>query len=282
MPETVPADATTGAAPALPAVAPQPMLRHFRAGGLAESVVLLWIYLAYSQLRALAAGSERVAREHAVRLLTVEQFFGIDVERSTQELALRADWLVAFWNLWYGTIHFVAPVVVLVVLWRKAPARYVRMRDTLLITFGLGVVLFYSFPLMPPRLMPPSYGFVDTGREYFHVDSSLRTQLGGEDKPTTSDFAQGANDFAAMPSMHVTWSTWVALALWPLVRRRWLRASLVAYPASILVCVTVTANHWLLDAVGAWLVLAVAYGCALAIERVTVARRSRRLVASTS
>jgi hypothetical protein len=281
MPEAVPVDATTEAPRALPATAPQPLLRRLRVGGFAESVVLLWVYLAYSQLRAMAAGSERVAREHAIRLLTVERFFGIDVERGTQELALRADWLVAFWNLWYGTIHFVAPVAALVVLWRKAPTRYLRMRNTLLITFGLGVVLFYAFPLMPPRLMPASYGFVDTGREYFHVDSSLRTQLGGEDKPTTSDFAQGANDFAAMPSMHVTWSTWVALALWPLARRRWLRALLVAYPVSILLCVTVTANHWLLDAVGAWLVLALAYRGALAVERVSVARRARRLVATT-
>jgi hypothetical protein len=82
--------------------------------------------------------------------------------------------------------------------------------------------------------------------------------------------------------MHVTWSTWVALALWPLARRRWLRALLVAYPTSIVLCVTVTANHWLLDAVGSWLVLAVAYRGALAVERVSVARRERRLVATTS
>jgi membrane-associated phospholipid phosphatase len=222
----------------------------------------------------MAAGSERVAREHAIRLLAVERFFGLDFERGVQALGLRADWFAAFWNVWYGTVHFVAPVVVLVVLWRAAPARYVRMRNTLLITFGLGVVLFMVFPLMPPRLMPPGYGYVDSGEQYFHIDSSLRSQLGGDDKPTTSDFAQGANDFAAMPSMHVTWSTWVALALWPLVRRRWKRALLVAYPLSILLCVLVTGNHWFLDAVGAWLVLAASYRLALAIERISAARRS--------
>jgi len=156
------------------------------------------------------------------------------------------------------------------------------MRNTLLITFALGVILFLAFPLMPPRLMPSNYRYVDTGREYFHVDSSLRTQFGGEDKPTTSDFAQGSNDFAAMPSMHVTWSTWVALSLWPLTRRRWLKALLLAYPASILVCVTVTANHWVLDAAGAWLVLGVAYRLAIAIERFTITRRARRLEATTT
>ena len=239
-----------------------------------ESVALLWIYLCYSQLRAMAAGSERVARANAERVLAVERFFGVAFERTVQEMALRADWVAAFWNLWYGTVHFVAPVAGLIILWRVAPARYVRMRNTLVITFFLGLVLFFLFPLMPPRLMPASYGYVDTGREYFHIDAGLRSQLGGEDRPTTSDFAQGENDYAAMPSMHVTWSTWFAVALWPLARRRRLRqALLVLYPLSILVCVTVTGNHWFLDAVGGWLVLAASYRLAVAIERVTIARR---------
>jgi hypothetical protein len=273
MPEAVPSDARTGDVQPVGDISTQPMLRGARCGGFVEAIALMWIYLGYSQLRAMAAGSERVARDHAVRLLAVERFFGLDIEHRVQTLALRADWLAAFWNVWYGTVHFVAPVAVLLLLWRMAPARYVRMRNTLLITFALGVVLFMAFPLMPPRLMPPGYGYVDSGKQYFHIDSSLRSQLGGEDKPTTSDFAQGANDFAAMPSMHVTWSTWVALALWPLARKRWKRALLVAYPVSILICVTATGNHWLLDAVGAWLVLALAYRLALAIERTTAAHR---------
>jgi hypothetical protein len=254
---------------------PGPRLRGVRFGGAIEAVALLWTYLFYSQLRAMAEGSEQLARDNARRLVAVERFIGLGFERTVQELALRVDWFVAFWNLWYGTVHFVAPAAVLVVLWRKAPARYVRMRNTLVITFALGLLLFLLFPLMPPRLMPANYGYVDTGREYFHIDAGLRSQIGGQDEPTTSDFAQGANDFAAMPSMHVTWSTWVVLALWPLVRhRRVLRALLVAYPASILVCVTVTGNHWFLDAVGAWGVLAGAYGLALAVERVGSARRT--------
>ncbi|MEX1006508.1 MAG: phosphatase PAP2 family protein [Acidimicrobiia bacterium] len=257
------------------AEAPSPRTRTIRFGGAMEAVGILWIYLVYSQLRAMAAGSEQLASQNARRLLRVEQFFGLSFERTVQELALRVDWVVAFWNLWYGTVHFVAPIAVLIILWRKTPARYVRMRNTLLITFALGLVLFRFFPLMPPRLMPPSYHYVDTGRQYFHIDAGLRSELGADDQPTTSDFAQGANDFAAMPSMHITWSTWVVLALWPLVRRRrFLQTLLVLYPLSILVCVTVTGNHWFLDAVGGWVVLAMSYRLALAIERVGIARRS--------
>ena len=38
------------------------------------------------------------------------------------------------------------------------------------------------------------------------------------------------NLYAAMPSLHVGWSTWSALALLPLVRRRWLKVLLCLYP----------------------------------------------------
>src|SRR5438874_5519017 len=221
--------------------APAPRLRTVRFGGVMEAVAILWIYLLYSELRALADGPTQPAFQNARRLLRVVQFFGLAIERTVQELALRIAGFAAFCNLWYGTVHFIAPVAVLIILWRKSPARYVRMRNTLLITFALAVVIFRFVPLMPPRLMPASYHYVDTGRQYFHIDSSFRSALGASDKPTTSDFAQGANDFAAMPSMHITWSTWVVLALWPLVRRRrFLATLLVLYPVSLLVCVTVT------------------------------------------
>ena len=255
--------------------APSPRAAALPFGGLIEAVGLLWIYLAYSQLRAMATGSEHVALENARRVIRVEQFFRMSSERTVQELALRVEWLAVVSNLWYGTVHFIAPITVLVVLWRKAPEHYLRMRNTLVLTFALGLVVFAVFPLMPPRMMPSSYNFVDTGHEYFHIDASLRSQLGANDRPTTSDFAQGANEFAAMPSMHITWSTWVAVALWPFVRRRrLLRLLLVAYPLSILLCVTITGNHWFLDALGGGIVLAMSYRVALAIETMSIARSS--------
>jgi hypothetical protein len=79
-----------------------------------------------------------------------------------------------------------------------------------------------------------------------------------------------------MPSFHVGWSTWAVLAVWPLVRRRWVKALLVVYPLTILFCITVTANHWLLDAVGGWIVLGLGYAGASAIGAALSARRARR------
>jgi hypothetical protein len=104
----------------------------------------------------------------------------------------------------------------------------------------------------------------------------VRVHLDRDGQPTHESVAQFGNLYAAMPSFHVGWSTWSVLAIWPLVRRRWARLLLLLYPLSILFCITVTANHWLLDAVGGWAVFVVGYAGARLIESALDARRRAR------
>ena len=59
-----------------------------------------------------------------------------------------------------------------------------------------------------------------------------------------------SNQYAAMPSMHIGWSTWCAVAMWPLLRRRWQRVAVFLYPLATLFCIIVTANHFWLDGAG--------------------------------
>ena len=59
-----------------------------------------------------------------------------------------------------------------------------------------------------------------------------------------------SNQYAAMPSMHIGWSTWCAVAMWPLLRRRWQRVVVFLYPLATLFCIIVTANHFWLDGLG--------------------------------
>jgi membrane-associated phospholipid phosphatase len=60
-----------------------------------------------------------------------------------------------------------------------------------------------------------------------------------------------------MPSLHIGWSTWCALAVWPLLRRRWTKIAVLFYPLATLFCIIVTANHFWLDGVGGLAVFAV-------------------------
>jgi PAP2 superfamily len=141
--------------------------------------------------------------------------------------------------------------------------------------WAIAVLTFFVYPLMPPRLMPERYGFVDTAAEYFNFGPQVKVEFGANGQPTQKALDQYGNPFAAMPSFHVGWSTWCVLALWPLVRRRWVRALLIVYAASVLFCIVVTANHWLLDAPGGWAVLGLGYLGAYGIDRVGAMARVR-------
>jgi hypothetical protein len=254
-----------------------PISQRARLGWIGEVVGGLAIYLSYDTLRSHVAGPTHIAFAHAKQIISAERFLHIYWERDIQQAFLRVDWFIAFWNIYYGTIHFVMPIVALVWLFRRAPARYVRWRNTLALMFGLAVLGFWLYPLMPPRVMPSRYGFVDTAAEYYNFGPQVRVKFDQHGQPTHEAAEQFGNLYAAMPSFHVGWSTWVALTLWPLVRRNWAKLLLVAYPLTILFCITVTANHWLLDAVGGWVVLGLGYAGARGIDAAFASRRRRRV-----
>jgi PAP2 superfamily len=250
-----------------------PLSRRHRLGWIAELAVMGGIYFSYDLLRDHVAGPTHIAFQHAKQIVAAERWLGIYGERSVQQAFLHVDWFIAFWNIFYGTIHFVMPVVALVWLYRKAPARYVRWRNTLVLMFGLAILSFWQYPLMPPRVMPARYGFVDTAAEYYNFGPQVRVKFQPNGQPSHESIEQFGNLYAAMPSFHVGWSTWVLGALWPLARRRWARALLVVYVLAVLFCITVTANHWLLDAAGGWAVLGLGYTGARLIELGAAGRR---------
>jgi hypothetical protein len=86
--------------------------------------------------------------------------------------------------------------------------------------------------------------------------------------------ASVSNQYAAMPSMHIGWSTWCALVLVPLIRRRWLKALVIAYPMFTLFDIMVTANHYWIDGAGGLLCLGVGYLLARAGTRWWEARHA--------
>ena len=234
------------------------------------------VYTAYSQIREHVTGSGLLAFHHALDIVGVERFFGIFQEGPLQRALLSERWFISLNNIYYGTIHFLMPLLALSLLYLKMPARYVRWRNTFVIMLGLGVLTFWLYPLMPPRLMPARFGFVDTAAAFNNLGPRVNVTLGPGFTPSARTLSVYGNLFAAMPSFHVAWSTWSALALWPVVRRRWLKVLLVAYPITIVFCVTVTGNHWFLDAVGGWACVVAAYGLAVLVEVARTAWFARR------
>jgi hypothetical protein len=218
-------------------------------------------YALYSGTRNLfgsaGGGSTTHALHNAERVIRVEQWLGIFREQDVQSWFLGWPWFLRLWNIYYGTLHFVVPIAVLVVLFRRWPAAYRLWRNTLAFTTGLALIGFSLFPLMPPRLLcdcafgggaASDRGFVDTIDRYGGLWSF--------DSGTVKSIS---NQYAAMPSLHVAWSLWCALALIPRLRHRWAKVLVGLYPVATVFAIVVTANHFLLDALGGVAVLGVGY-----------------------
>jgi membrane-associated phospholipid phosphatase len=252
----------------------RPWTKRIRRGWLIEIALGIGVYFGYDALREKVSGTTVDALLHAKEIVDAERFFGIYQEHRVQQAFL--DWhpFISFWNIYYGTIHFVMPVIALVAMYRKMPARYVRWRNTLLFMLGFALIGFWLYPLTPPRLMPAHYGFVDTAAEFYNFGPQQRIALDSAGQPTAAAKAAFGNLYAAMPSLHVGWATWSVLALLPLVRRWWLKILLCCYPLFTIFAIVVTGNHWLLDAVGGWVVLALGYAAATLCERWLSPRRA--------
>ncbi len=201
------------------------------------------IYTAVRDTQGSAGGGETApsttAFRHARWVIRIERDMLIYHERTVQHAFIHAVGFLQFWNVWYGTAHFVVTGVVLLWLFRRRPDRYPFWRNTLAVMTGLALIGFSVFPLMPPRLLPASYGFVDT-----------LARFGGSWSFDSGAMKKVSNQFAAMPSLHIGWSVWSTCVLLPACRHWWSRALAVAYPVATLFCIVVTGNHYFLDAVG--------------------------------
>ena len=220
-----------------------------------EVILILAFYGIYSVIRNQfgSAGSpvtsDAEALDHAREIIRLERNMGLFHEHRIQDWFLDWRWFIQFWNLFYGTFHFVVTAGCIVWLFRRFPDRYVRWRTTLAATTALALIGFAFYPLMPPRLLSAHgvhYGFVDTLKTYgglWSFDSGAMSKV--------------SNQYAAMPSLHFAWSTWCAMVLVPTVRRLGVKLLAASYPLLTLFAIVVTANHYWIDAVGGAAILAV-------------------------
>lgn len=248
------------------ATQPRPRHRALRGGRqLRDGRILYWwaeilaivvFYVLYSTIRNLHHGNPDEAFQHARDLIQLQRNLGLNHEEVIQNWALNFRPLIVAANYFYGSLHFVVTGGVMVYLYRKWSNDYPLWRNTLAVATGLALIGFALFPLMPPRLLPQSYGFVDT--------------LAND--PAIWSFNSGAvnkisNQYAAMPSVHCAWALWCACALVPRLQRPWAKALAVLYPVATVTAIVVTANHYILDAPAGFLALGVGYLAARGFTR---------------
>ncbi|MFJ9705267.1 phosphatase PAP2 family protein [Streptomyces sp. NPDC101234] len=215
-----------------------------------EILLIAVSYWIYSLIRNAVPEQKAQALRNAEWIWNSEHRLGIAVEESVNHAVNSATWLIIGINYYYATLHFVVTLGVLVWLYRSHPGRYAAARLALFATTGVALLGYYLFPLAPPRLMAGG-GFVDTVTVH-HTWGSM----------ASGDLKHMSNQYAAMPSMHIGWSLWCGLTVFALASVPWARLLGLLYPATTLLVIVATANHFWLDAVGGTLCLT--FGFALA------------------
>jgi hypothetical protein len=234
-----------------------------------EVLVIGVFYIVYSGVRNVHGNSladpPAHALDHAEQIISLQQRLGLFHEATLQDWAQHFTPLIIAANYFYGSLHFIVTIFAGVYLFRRHSDDYPFFRNVLGITTALALIGFLFYPLTPPRLLDhynlDDWGFSDTLARY----------------PTFWSFNSGgmkslSNQFAAMPSVHIAWSTWCALALGPRVRHRIARISAWSYPVLTLIVIVITGNHYVLDAAGGLVILGLGW---IIAKRITRAGRNR-------
>lgn len=194
---------------------------------------------------------------HGRALWHLERRLHIPSEASLQHLILGHPTVVKASNYYYATAHLSGMLVFLVWLWLRHRDRYPQWRNVVAL-FTAASLLVEMVPVAPPRLIGHT-GLVDTAMVY---GQSVYAYVG-------SNFA---DQYAALPSIHVGWAFLIAVACLTCSRSRW-RWLGVAHGVLTMLVVVATANHYWLDGAAAGAVLAFAW---------LAERGLRRLLAGSS
>nr|WP_253945438.1 phosphatase PAP2 family protein [Nocardioides sp. zg-DK7169] len=207
-----------------------------------EVVSVLVLFAVYNVGRVIATGRVASADDNALAILRFQTALQLPDEASMQSWALGVHHFVGLADRYY-LLHFPVTIAVLVYLYVRRRDVYYWAKRALVLATAAGMVIHIVWPVTPPRLLEAS-GMVDTG------------QRAGTSVYGGSPFAGLANEYAAMPSLHVGWALLLAIVLMSITPGRW-RALWLLHPLFTTVTVVVTANHYLLDAAaGALLVIA--------------------------
>jgi membrane-associated phospholipid phosphatase len=228
-----------------------------------EVLLALGYYVAYAAIRdlhgAVTGHATAVARAHGWDVLDAERWLHLSIEKGLQSAVLPARPLIVAMDVFYGTAHFLLTVAVFGWLLARAPRPQFRhARNLLAIGTAIGLVGFAIFPTMPPRLMPAGVKTIDT------MDA-----VGGLWSYNHGVIEHISDPYAAMPSLHIVWASWVGYVLWRGLRRRIGRLALLAwaYPVVTGFVVIATGTHWLLDLIGGAAVFAIALAVSRWLDR---------------
>jgi hypothetical protein len=235
----------------------------YRRGLLREALLVGVGYVAYILVRDSQHEHLKPAFENARSVHDIEHPLGLTwIEHQLNNLVAHHHALGLVTGYYYSILHPAVTVAVLVWLFVRQPLDYRILRTGLVVASLLALVIFWQYPLAPPRLSGDGY-----------VDVIDQVRVWGS---WSSETIKNASDqYAAMPSLHTAWAVWCGWALASRSRSRVLRIAGICYPLATVFVIVSTGNHYIVDAVAGAALMALSLILAPALVGVTGAVRIR-------
>jgi hypothetical protein len=188
--------------------------------------------LCYEAVRGIADGARMTAMANGQHVIDFERSIHTFFEPNLQAIFLSHRWIIDFANFMYMNSHFVVTTAFLVWLYLFRNSSFYFVRNMFMVAMGLAVVGYALLPTAPPRMFDE---FTDTITQYAQVnhDSGLVRLF--------------INPYAAIPSMHVAFSTMIGVTGALIARHKITKALWCIYPLLVFWVVVVTGNHFWVD-----------------------------------
>ena len=232
---------------------------------LADWLPLAALLLAYDATRGLADGLGVTV--HVAEPAAADRWLaGGALPTAVLQQHWAADWWTAFAALIYSS-HFVVTPLVLGILWVRNRPRWGRYAGLVVGLSAAGLVTYVLYPAAPPWLAAKQ-GVIDPVRRLSGVGwEVLGLPRAGA---LLADSQAQVNQVAAVPSLHTAFAVLTCLVLYPVAKRAWQRAGLVAYPVAMALVLVWSGEHYVVDTL---------LGAVYAVGVVVLAARLRPAVA---
>jgi RNA polymerase-binding transcription factor DksA/membrane-associated phospholipid phosphatase len=239
----------------------------------------LWFALQLLAIAALQLGDDitrgnidppnkQEAIRHAQEVAHLEQAHGIFVEPAFQMSIdhvhallglLSYGFVVQITDIIYALGQTLVPLLVALWLFLRHHSHFPLVRNITFLSTLLALAGYELYPTAPPRLTP---GLIYRHHPFHFLDTVQHVIGDGK----LNGIPIGYNAYSAMPSLHIAMALIVAGCLLLLTSNLLVRALAALYPFLMLFTVIVSANHYVLDAVGGALAVILATMIALVLE----------------
>lgn len=208
------------------------------------------------------------AVRHAQQIVALEQAHDVFVEPAVQLWArhlhalsgvLNYETVIRTTDLIYAAGQTLIPILLAGWIFRRHRTHWPLVRAIAFLMVSLCVLGYELYPVAPPRLTTGSF----YAGHAFSFQNSTAQVIGNV---RLNGIPLAYNAYSAMPSEHMAMAILVAGCVLLLARSRLVRFLVLLYPFLMLFTVTVSGNHYLLDAAGGAVAVVLASMIALALE----------------